>query len=128
MMKRFAIPAVLGLAALCAPPAVAHHSTAAYFDVNSQVTVEGVVEEFVFKAPHAVLKFMVTNKDGQEELWRGETLPATLLFRKGWRFNMFTVGERITVTGMPAKDPDRHALEVQKIVTEDGKVYSPFGK
>ena len=116
----------LGLVALTASPAAAHHSTAAYFDVNSQITVEGTVEEFVFKAPHAVLKFMVTNKDGQEELWRGETLPATLLFRKGWRFNMFQVGERITVTGMPSKDPERHALEVQKIVTEDGTVYSPF--
>ena len=125
-MQKYARLTALALVALTATPAAAHHSTAAYFDVNSQITVEGTVEEFVFKAPHAVLKFMVTNKDGQEELWRGETLPANLLFRKGWRYNMFEVGERITVTGMPAKDPERHALEVQKIVTEDGTEYSPF--
>lgn len=107
--------------------AQAHHSTAAYFDVNSEITVEGVVDEFVFKAPHAVLKFIVTNENGEDELWRAETLPAALLFRNGWRFNMFEKGETVTVTGNPSKDPDRHAVEVGVIVKEDGSAHTPFG-
>lgn len=109
-----------------AGPAAAHHSGAVYFDMNSQITVEGVVDEFVFKAPHAVLKFIVVNDQGEQELWRAETLPANLLFRRGWRFNMFEKGEKIKVTGNPAKEADRHALEVQEIVAGDGTVYKPF--
>lgn len=129
MAKMYSIALAIGAGALVVLPQVAqaHHSTAAYFDVNSEITVEGVVDEFVFKAPHAVLKFIVTNEDGEDELWRAETLPAALLFRKGWRFNMFEEGEKITVTGNPSKDPDRHAIEVGAIVKSDGSVYKPFG-
>jgi hypothetical protein len=113
-------------ATLSGGPASAHHSAAAYFDLNSQITVEGVVDEFVFKAPHAVLKFIVVNDQGEQELWRAETLPANLLFRKGWRFNMFEKGEKIKVTGHPAKEVDRHSVDVQEIVAGDGTVYNPF--
>jgi hypothetical protein len=131
LSRKTVLAAAFALAATAAAtavvgPAVAHHSGAVYFDMNSQITVEGVVDEFVFKAPHAVLKFIVVNKDGEQELWRAETLPANLLFRRGWRFNMFEKGEKIKVTGNPAKEADRHALELQAVVADDGTVYKPF--
>jgi hypothetical protein len=30
------------------------------------------------------------------------------------------------VTGNPAKEADRHAVELQQVVAEDGTVYKPF--
>lgn len=129
-MPRFLLAATAAffLAFAAAAPASAHHAAAPYFDLDSEITVEGVVDEFVFKAPHAVLKFIVVNENGEEELWRAQTLPANLLFRRGWRYNMFSKGEKITVTGHPSKDPERHAVELQRLVTEDGTVHDPFAQ
>ena len=110
-----------------AAPAFAHHSAAAYFDLKQEITVTGTVDEFIFRAPHAVLRFKVKNDDGTEELWRAETLPANLLFHHGWRYNMFKVGEEVTITGNPARDRDIKAMELRKIVTGDGRVITPAG-
>jgi DNA/RNA endonuclease YhcR with UshA esterase domain len=106
-------------------PVMAHHSAAAYFELDKEITVKGTVEKFVFRAPHAVLRFTVTNENGEEELWRAQTLPSNLLYHRGWRHDMFDEGETVTITGNPSKDPEVNALEVRKIVRENGDVVTP---
>lgn len=124
-MWKTVLAAAAALVIAGAVPVMAHHSAAAYFNLDEEITVEGQVEKFVFKAPHAVLRFVVTNENGEEELWRAQTLPSNLLYHRGWRYNMFEPGETITVTGSPAKDPEVNALELRKIVRENGEVITP---
>jgi len=124
-MWKTGLAAIAALTITLAAPAMAHHSAAAYFDLDKEITVKGKVEKFVFKAPHAVLRFVVTNEDGEEELWRAQTLPSNLLYHRGWRYNMFEPGETVTITGSPSKDPEVNALELRKIVRENGEVVTP---
>lgn len=126
-MPKTLLTAAMALAAVLAAPLGAHHSSAAYFLLDKEITVTGTVDELVFKAPHAVLRIKVTDDDGNEVLWRAETLPSNLLYHRGWRYNMFTPGETVTITGNPSRDPDIHALELRRLVTADGRVITPNG-
>lgn len=125
-MPRIRFTAAVLLAAF-AMPGHGHHSTEAYFNVDEEVTVTGRVEELVFRAPHAVLRFVVTTEDGEDVLWRAETLPSNLLYHRGWRYNMFESGEEVTVTGHPARDTEINALELSRLVTGDGRTVTPGG-
>jgi hypothetical protein len=107
-------------------PVLAHHSVIAYFDMKKDLVLKGEVDEWMFKAPHAVLKFVIKNDQGQAELWRAETLPSNLLFRKGWRFNTLKRGDPITVYGHPSLDASRHAMVLSKIVLGDGRELDPM--
>jgi hypothetical protein len=125
-MKRTVFFAALALVLGAVTPVVAHHSVIAYFDIKKDVVLKGEVDEWVFKAPHAVLKFVVKNDQGQLELWRAETLPSNLLFRKGWRFNTLKRGDPVTVYGHPSIDVSRHAMALTKIVLGNGEELDPM--
>ena len=124
-MKRSILLTSVMLAVGVVPPVVAHHSVVAYFDMKQDLVLKGEVDEWVFRAPHAVLKFVVENDKGEIELWRAETLPSNLLFRKGWRFNTLEKGDPVTVYGHPSLDPERHAMALSKIVLGDGQELDP---
>ena len=53
----------LGAMAVMAGPSLAHHS-AAMFEKEKTITVEGVVKEFQYSNPHSWLLVDVKNKDG----------------------------------------------------------------
>lgn len=125
-LRTFALT-VASMTTIAAAPAVGHHSAAAYFELGEEVTVTGSVEELVFSAPHAVLRFTVTNENGEQELWRAETLPSNLLYHRGWRYNMFEEGEEITVTGNPSRDSSLHALNLRSVTTSDGRIITAAG-
>ncbi len=126
-MSKTHLTAAAALLAALAAPALAHHSAAAYFVQDEEITVTGTVDELVFRAPHAVLRFIVTDEDGNEVLWRAETLPSNLLYHRGWRYNMFERGEQVTVTGAPARDPEITMLNLRRIETADGRVITAGG-
>lgn len=125
-MKRSAWLTAMALTFGVVTPVVAHHSVVAYFDMKQDLALKGEVDEWVFRAPHAVLKFVVKNDKGETELWRAETLPSNLLFRKGWRFNTLKPGDPVTVYGHPSLDPSRHAMVLSKVVLGDGTELNPM--
>jgi len=124
-MKKSVLIAVM-MALGVVTPVLAHHSVVAYFDMKQDLALKGEVDEWVFRAPHAVLKFVVKNDKGEAELWRAETLPSNLLFRKGWRFNTLKKGDPVTVYGHPSLDPARHAMVLSKVVLGDGQELNPM--
>ncbi len=125
-MKKFVLIAAAAALFGSVTPVVAHHSVVAYFDMKNNLALKGEVDEWVFRAPHAVLKFVVKNDKGELELWRAETLPSNLLFRKGWRFNTLKKGDPITVYGHPSINSTRHAMVLSKIVLHDGTELDPM--
>jgi len=94
------IPAVL---LLLGSTATAHHSSAA-FDLEHQVTVMGTVTNFEWSNPHAFIYLDVKDKNGETEKWRVEANSPNMLTRVGWKRDIIRPGDRISVTGAPAKN------------------------
>ena len=99
---------------------LAHHSSAPHFDRDSEVIVAGVVTELKFVNPHAYLYFD-EEKDGERVGWRCELSSATRLARTGWSADMFSVGQKITVNGAPARREDNVCF-LNSVTLDDGTV------
>jgi hypothetical protein len=97
-----------------------HHSSAPHFDRDTEITVAGIVTELKFVNPHAYLYFDV-EKDGELIQWRCELSSASRLTRIGWSADMFTVGQKITVNGAPARREDNVCF-LNSLTFDDGTV------
>lgn len=90
---------LLVMASVLFSSAQAHHSNAASF-TNQQITVKGTVDRFVFRNPHVVLYFNVTDDETDEVVqWMAEGPAATGLRLAGWHNDTLQVGEYISITG-----------------------------
>ena len=87
---------------LVAPFASALHSVAMY-DNDNLITIEGAVTMIEWTSPHVFIYFMATAEDGSTAEWSAELDPPVLLGRYGWRRDMVGEGDRIRLTGAPAK-------------------------
>jgi uncharacterized protein DUF6152 len=111
----------LGLAgiavAICAIPAVAHHSFA-MFDAGKLVTVAGTVKEFQWTNPHAFILMMVADSDGQVEQWSIEMGGPGGLARQGWVPKTLKPGMNISVIMHPLRDG--HGGQFLAVTLPDG--------
>lgn len=95
-----------------------HHSNAPHFDNELEVTKTGVVSEWRLVNPHAFLHFDVT-ENGKTVRWRCETDAASSLRRRGYTASTFTIGEKLTVIGNPARR-EENACFFRDVVLADG--------
>lgn len=108
---------------LSALPASAHHS-AAMFDFEKTLTLEGVVKEFQYTNPHTWLIVDVTREDGTVETWGFEGGHRNGMLEAGIFKNDLSPGTAVTVTTHPMKD-GRPAGTWEKVVRGDGTVLDP---
>ena len=98
-----ALVAVLGLCLLLAPAARAHHSQSEY-DLRSKVEVEGAITKVEWRSPHAWIYVDVINDKGDKVNWSFELPSPVTLMRRGWTRDSLKPGDRVKVTGAPAKN------------------------
>src|SRR6185295_11410095 len=104
----------------------AHHSFAAVYDGKRTISVTGVVLEFRFVNPHALMSMDVTDDAAKVVKWTVEFAGRLNLSEVGWTAESIKKGDRITVTGNPAYSiPSR--LSFVKLVRPDGSVLLPAG-
>jgi hypothetical protein len=82
----------------------AHHS-AAQFDFGKSVRVTGIVKKFQAINPHMRLILEVTDAKGTREI-EFEGHSTNNMYRAGYRNNMISLGEKITVTIAPLRSGD----------------------
>jgi hypothetical protein len=92
------------LAALAAPPVVAHHAFNAEFDAKRPVKFKGTVTKMVWVNPHAWIYVDVKKADGNVEEWMVEAGTPNTLLRRGLTRQSLPVGTVITVDGYQSKD------------------------
>ena len=105
----------------------AHHSFAGVYDSARNVTLDGLVTEFLFVHPHPFLVVRVTPADGPSESWRAEMDNRFELADIGVTAQTFRPGDKVRISGSPGrKEP--HILYLWKLERgSDGLLYEQIG-
>src|SRR5205814_1673638 len=100
-MKRTVLGGTLVLASLAlSVPLIAHHG-AASFDIDREITLKGMVAEWIWSNPHCFLKFDAKDDTGMVRTWTVETGNPTDVTRQGFQRGSFKFGDMVTVTLQP---------------------------
>ena len=114
----FAVAA--GVVALMTVPAVAHHSSAPFYDATKHVESEGPVTKLLLKNPHSFLYFKGPNEKGETVEWQVELGPAASLTRTGWTLETLKPGTVIKVGGQPSRAENSWGMCCARITHPDG--------
>lgn len=95
--------------------AVAHHSRAATYFLDRTVTIQGKIVMFTYRNPHAILQVMAPGNDGQSYRWACEWGDTLMLDNSGINSNTLKPGDKVVVTGLPARNPEDHRLFIKSI-------------
>ena len=117
----------MGLLALAGAVAQAHHSIAGMYDESRRVMVDGVVAEFHFVNPHPFVLVDVRDATGSAQAWRLEMDNRGELVDVGVTGTTLKPGDRVVVTGSPARGQPQ-ALYVRRLERPaDGFLYEQIG-
>ena len=119
-MGLFAILLVMMIAAA----AMSHHAFSPVYDDQRVITVTGVVTQFRFINPHAMMFMDVTDSSGKVTKWTVEFAGRLNLSNVGWTEESIKSGERVIVTGNPTHTGSERVF-FRKLVRSDGTELLP---
>ena len=114
-MKRTAFVLLVAGAFLAAVPAFAHHSFAATYFEDKNITVEGTLVQFMFRNPHSFVHIEAPDDKGQMETWAVEWGGGGQLSREGVSRDTLKPGDHVIITGNPGRNPEDHRLRMVNI-------------
>jgi hypothetical protein len=125
-MKRLHSSTIAFLLLVFGVPMVhSHHSFSGVYDGTHVVTLTGVVTQFKFVNPHALMLMDVTDESGKVSKWTVEFAGRLNLSEIGWTADSIKAKERVTVSGNPTHAAGLPRLAFVKIVKADGTVLLP---
>jgi hypothetical protein len=125
MQRRFL--SVLAACALLGVATQAHHSISAVYDDTQRVTIEGVVTMFQFVNPHPLVVIDVKDSGGNAQQWRLEMDTLRELTDIGLTSDTLKPGERLVITGSPARR-QAQSLYIRRLERpSDGFAYEQVG-
>jgi DNA/RNA endonuclease YhcR with UshA esterase domain len=107
--------------------ASAHHSFAAVYNMQQQITVKGTIVEVRLTNPHSWFYLDVKNDAGETERWAFEAGTPSGMIRNGYKSSVIKQGAEVTITGFQARDPSQHMGMLRELVMADGTVFGLFG-
>ena len=123
-MRRSVAGLVVALAICIADGRVtAHHSFAAQYDRDKQVTLQGTVTRLEWTNPHIYFYMDVKDASGAMANWAIEGGAPTSLYRAGWRRDSLKVGEVVTVHGYLARNGTKLANMREAVLADGRKVF-----
>lgn len=104
----------------------AHHSLSAVYDEGRRVTLEGAVHEFRLVNPHPWVELTVS-AGAERGQWRLEMDNLFELSAIGVKADTFKSGDRLVVSGNPARDQSKGLYVRQLDRPADGLRYEQIG-
>ncbi len=97
--------------------AYAHHSFAATYLENEEVSVEGDLVQFIYRNPHSFVQVTVPDPQTKEIVrWAIEWGGNGQLSRAGITAETLKAGDRVVITGNPGRNPEDHRIRMRTIV------------
>jgi uncharacterized protein DUF6152 len=109
---------IAGFLAL-AGPLPAHHAARTVYESRS-VTLKGIVTNYEWSNPHAIVSITVRTDNGNVEEWHAEILPPAEMTQAGWTKETIKPGDQVTLTGRPGKN-SQHIMWLEYLLTPDGR-------
>jgi hypothetical protein len=100
-------------------PVAAHHSAAMY-DQQQDVRLEGIVTQFDWADPHAYIRVETENEGSESIVWLIEGRPPSAMSKLGWSRDSLAIGERVTVAANPGRNVNRKIALGLTVMKEDG--------
>jgi Family of unknown function (DUF6152) len=101
-------------------PALAHHSSAPFYDATKKVEAQGPVVKLLIRNPHSFLYFESTDEKGAKIEWQVELGAAGSLTRTGWTQDTLKPGTIVKVSGQPSRAEGSHGMCCARITRADG--------
>ena len=103
-MKKYLI--ALSVNIFLAGSVTAHHNWAAIYDVESDIEVEGVISEIVWRNPHIRVSFTVDGGTANEKIYTTESNSVASLTRMEVTKELLAVGTVVRVAGYKSRTSD----------------------
>jgi Family of unknown function (DUF6152) len=103
-----------------------HHAFSPVYDEKRLITIVGVVTQFRFVNPHAMMSMDVADESGKVLSWTVEFAGRLNLSEVGWTAESIKTGERVTVTGNPTHTGSQRIF-FRRLVRADGTELLPAG-
>lgn len=113
-MRRTLLTLVVGII-LTGITARAHHSFAAAYFEDQSVTMEGVVSEFEYRNPHAILRFNAKDAEGVAHMYAAEWSNPGRLAQAGVTKDTLKAGDVIRMSGSPGRVATEYKLHLKQI-------------
>ena len=98
--------------------AYAHHSFAATYLEDQEVSIEGDIVQFLYRNPHSFVHVTAPDpkeKSGQIYRWAVEWGGGGQLGQQGVTRETLKPGDHVIITGSPGRNPDDHRLRMRTI-------------
>ena len=115
-MNNFAaLLVVLAAAIACGGRAYAHHSFAATYFVDQNITIEGTLTQFMYRNPHSFIKIEAPDDKGVMQTWSIEWGGGAQLTHDHVSRDTLKPGDHVIVSGNPGRDPTEHRIRMHSI-------------
>jgi len=115
------------LAAFAALPLAAHHAFVAAYDMNTPITVKGVITKVLLENPHSWFYLDVKDQNGKVEQWAFEAGTPSGMLRNGFKRDVIKAGAEVTIKGFRARDTTKTRGMLRELTTADGQTFGMFG-
>jgi hypothetical protein len=124
-MKNFLTTVVvLAVLATMARPLAAHHGRGSTYDMNTRITLKGVVSRVDWRNPHVVIYMDVKDDGGKVVTWGFENAGVSQLAQAGYHRNTLKLGQAITAIVNPAANGAPTAIVVKVILADGSEIMS----
>src|SRR4029077_11687703 len=114
------------LAALAVASSAWGHHSFAMFDLDKEVTLEGVVKDLQWANPHVWLEVDVPDAKGGTTKWSFEMGTTGMLTRAGWKSSTLKPNDKVKVVANPLRGGEPSGRLVT-VTLPDGRVLGPGG-